>query len=455
MGQETFASSVASYFIMLTMLGIPTYGIRACARVRDDREKLSQTVQELMIVNGVMALACCALLVLATLVIGRFREIRYLLWIAGTGILLNAVGVSWFYSALEEYAYITAASLCFKALSIAVMFLFVRSPEHVGRYVVVVLLASYGSYVVNFLRLRKYISFRRCKKYSFLPHIKVSLVFFAMAVATTVYTNLDVVMLGFMKNDEAVGYYNTAVRVKAILVNLVTSLGTVLLPRLSYYVEKGSRREFVSVLEKAVRFVLFSAVPLTVFFILCARETVLVLAGDQFLPSIRPMQYIMPTVLFIGLSNILGIQIMVPTGQEKKVTLSVAVGGAVDLLLNALLIPPLGAAGAALGTLAAELAVLITQAVLCRKLLRELPRVSCWKTAAATAAAAAAVWSVKHFVPVEAVLVRLLLEIAVFGAVYILAGLAMQEPFLREEIASGLKMLTGTLKQGRDPDENR
>ena len=69
MGQETFVSSVASYFIMLTMLGIPTYGIRACARVRDDREKLSKTVQELMIINGAMALLCYILLALAILLV--------------------------------------------------------------------------------------------------------------------------------------------------------------------------------------------------------------------------------------------------------------------------------------------------------------------------------------------------------------------------------------------------
>lgn len=53
-GKVAFATSVVTYFSMFAQLGIPTYGIRACAQVRDDKEKLSQTVQELLIINLIM-----------------------------------------------------------------------------------------------------------------------------------------------------------------------------------------------------------------------------------------------------------------------------------------------------------------------------------------------------------------------------------------------------------------
>ncbi len=447
MGKAEFAVSVISYFTMLAMLGIPTYGIRACAQVRDDKEALSKTVQELMIINVVMAAVCYVLLAAAIPLVPRFRAMKLLLWVTSTSILLNAIGVNWFYSAIEEYAYITVRSLIFKVISIVVMFLFVRSPENVVAYAVVLLIASYGSYVLNFLRLRKYITFRRFEHYSFLPHIKVALIFFAMSVATTIYTNLDVVMLGFMKGDAEVGYYYTAVRVKQILVSLVTSLGTVLLPRLSYYVQSGEREEFYKILHKAIRFVLFAAVPLTVFFMLCARETVLILSGEAFLPSVPGMRIIMPTVLLIGLTNILGIQLMIPLGQEKKVTLSVAAGGVVDLILNALLIPSMGASGAALGTLAAELTVLIVQLWMTRDTLRALPRVSVWRILAAAAMGAGAALPVQAYmsVPVSVpwLLVKLMLEAAAFGAAYLAVSLAVREPLLQEEIIGRLRQMLG------------
>ena len=43
-GKVAFATSVISYFSMFAQLGIPTYGIRACAQVRDDRNKLSKVI---------------------------------------------------------------------------------------------------------------------------------------------------------------------------------------------------------------------------------------------------------------------------------------------------------------------------------------------------------------------------------------------------------------------------
>ena len=39
-GSIAFATSVVTYFTMFSMLGVPTYGIRACAKVRDNKEEL-------------------------------------------------------------------------------------------------------------------------------------------------------------------------------------------------------------------------------------------------------------------------------------------------------------------------------------------------------------------------------------------------------------------------------
>ena len=196
-GKVTFATSVISYFTMVAMLGVPTYGIRACAQVRDDKEKLSKVVQELMIINLVLTLICYVCLGISICTIDRFREDSDIIWISSLGILLNAVGVNWFYSAIEEYSYITFRSLIFKVLSVFLMFFCIKDQDDYPMYAVMTLVASSGSYVLNFIRLRKYIFFKRYPHYDFMPHIKAAMVFFAMTVATTVYTNLDTVMLGF------------------------------------------------------------------------------------------------------------------------------------------------------------------------------------------------------------------------------------------------------------------
>jgi O-antigen/teichoic acid export membrane protein len=164
-----------------------------------------------------------------------------------------------------------------------------------------------------------------------------------------------------MKTDADVAYYHAAVKVKGILVGVITSLGAVLLPRVSYYVEKGMTDEFRRLIGKAVNYVFLTAAPLMVYFMIFAGDGILFLSGPAYESAVLPMKIIMPTLLFIGLSNVTGIQILVPTGREKTVLYSEIAGALVDLVLNLLLIPKMASAGAAIGTLAAEAVVLAVQ----------------------------------------------------------------------------------------------
>lgn len=182
-----------------------------------------------------------------------------------------------------------------------------------------------------------------------------------MSCATTIYTNLDTVMIGFIKGAGENGYYNAAIRIKSILVSIVTSLGAVLLPRASYYLENNLVDEFKKISAKAINFVFIIAIPMLVYFMLFANESIHFLAGDAFDNSILPMQIIMPTLLFIGLTNIMGIQMLVPLGREKCVLYSEIAGAITDLVLNAILIPFIGTSGAAIGTVAAEAVVMGVQ----------------------------------------------------------------------------------------------
>lgn len=357
-GKIAFANSVITYFSMFALLGIPTYGIRACARVRDDKKLLSKTAQEIWLINAVTTLSAYFFLMIVLVCVPRFKEERILMLVCSMALFLNLVAMEWLYKALECYSYITIRSLAFKALSVALMFLLVKSKDDYVIYAGITVLANTGYGILNFINLRKHITFQRFKNYDLRKHLKPVVIFFAMSVAITIYSNLDITMLGFMKNDTEVGYYDVAIKIKVILVNVVTSLGAVLLPRTSYYVEKKMNEEFWMVSAKALEFVTALSIPLTVGFIIMAQQCILLLSGDAYLPSVMPMRIIMPTLIFIGASNVFGVQILVPLGRERRVLHSEVAGAVVDIALNVMFIPRYGAAGAAFGTLIAELVVL-------------------------------------------------------------------------------------------------
>lgn len=360
-GQVSFASSLVSYFSMIATLGIPTYGVRICAQCRDDKEKLSKTVQELLFISIFMTLLAYSVLLIATFNVPKLLERRIIICISSISIGLTAVGMEWFYQAIEEYGYITYRNLLFKIISVVLMFLCVRDKEDYILFAGVNVVGTVGSNILNLIRIRKYIYLKRFSHYNIRRHLKPIIVFFLFSVATMIYTSLDTVMLGFMSNDIQVGYYNAATKMKNILVSLVTSLGVVLLPRASYYIENNFENDFIRVIKKAFQFVIASAIPISIFFMIEAKDTILFLAGKEYRNAIPSMIIIIPTVFFIGLSNIIGMQIFIPIGLEKLTVFSTFVGALIDLLLNSILIPIYGAAGAAIGTVIAEFGVLVVQ----------------------------------------------------------------------------------------------
>lgn len=377
-GKVATASAVITYFNMFASLGIPTYGIRACAKVRDDKEKLSKTVQELLIINSIIMLLTVIVFAFTVALVPEFSAEKELYVINGIGMVLNMFAITWLYNALEQYAYITVVNMIVKLVSLVLMFLLVKKPEDYILYGGITVFASSASYVFNFIYATKFVSLKKSAPYDFRVHMKPILRFFAMSAATSVYTNLDVVMLRFMQGDTEVGYYNAAIKVKTILVTLITSLGTVLLPRLSYYVKKEKTEDFYRMIGKAVNFVVLAGFPLTIYFMLYAKESIQFLAGDGYGGSITPMVILMPTVLLIGLSNITGIQILTPQNMEQKVLNSIICGAVVDFILNLILIPRIASSGAALATTIAELVVLIVQCIYLKDILKDIVRVVEW-----------------------------------------------------------------------------
>ena len=360
-GKVSLATSIITYFSMFAQLGIPTYGIRVCAAARDDRKKLSKIAQELLIINLIMCVVSYIVLFGMIFSVSKMQEEKNLYIVLSFTIILTSIGMEWLYKALEQYTYITVRSVCFKFIALVAMFLLIHEQKDYVIYGGITIFAASASNVLNLINAHKYIDLKPVGNYDFKQHMKPILIFFAMSCATTIYTNLDTVMLGFMSTDADVGYYNAAVKIKVILVSVVTSLGTVLLPRASYYIQRGEVKEFHRITKKALNFVFLIATPLFVYFIYFAKEGIFFLSGNNYVGSIIPMQVIMPTLLLIGITNILGIQILVPTGREKIVLYSEIVGAIVDVIINALLIPVYASTGAAIGTLVAEFAVFVVQ----------------------------------------------------------------------------------------------
>ena len=366
-GKVALALSIISYFTIFSQLGIPVYGLRLTAQLRDDKQSLTKAVQELFVINMITTFIAYVALFGTIFFIPQLKEEKLLYIIISSSIILNTIGMEWLFKGLEEYSYITVRSIIFKIIGLILVFLLIHSKADYVVYGTIIIISGYFGFILNFIYSFKWINFKPLKNYNFKKHFKPIFIFFAMTCAITVYTSLDTVMLGFMKTNVDVGYYSVAIKIKNVLIGLITSLGTVLLPRCSYYIKHNLFDEFNIVSSKAMSFVFIFSIPLMIYFILFAKYTVLFLFGSAFNGSIIPMQIIMSTLLFIGINDLISSQILVPLGKENLVLYSVIVGAVVDVILNFILIPKYSAAGAALGTVIAELCVLIFQVIVMKK----------------------------------------------------------------------------------------
>ena len=148
-----------------------------------------------------------------------------------------------------------------------------------------------------------------------------------------------------------------------MILSMLGAIGTVLLPRLSYLVEKGRVESFETLTKKSISIIMLLSLPISMGLFLLSKPLILLLSGEQYTPAIIPMKIITPIVFFISVGNVLGAQLLPVLKKENIALASYSLGAMTNIVLNFTLIPRLGAIGAAIGTVFAEFTVSFMQLV--------------------------------------------------------------------------------------------
>lgn len=345
-GQVSYAQNITSYFLTFAALGLPTYGIREIARVRENQAQTDRVFTELMIISGITTAAAS----LAFLIFAGGREL-YLY--CGIPLFLNCINIDWFYRGREEYGYIVCRSLVIKLMSLGAVLLLVKDKDDCGVYALISGVASAGNYLFNIIHARKYVRFR-FKNLQISRHMGPLAVFAASSFLGSLYSRLDVTMLGTGAGDHAVGLYTNAHNIANAVIALCTAVSTAFLPRLSYCYAHD-RDEFLRLVEKGIRAVCFFAIPLAVGVFLLSPAAVELAYGEAFSGAAVTLRIFSALIVIQGFGNLLCYQLAITTGSEKKRLPAYAAAALLNALLNGLLIPRLAQNGAAMASVVSEL----------------------------------------------------------------------------------------------------
>lgn len=369
-GKISYAQNIVTYFTTFAALGLPNYGVREIAKIRNNGEKTNKLFSELFYINAIATFICIVIYILLILSIPRFYNDLSLYLVMGLQIIFNLINVDWFFQGKEEYQYITIRSFIVKVCSLVALLVFVRSKEDVVVYATILSLATGGNYIFNIFRLNKYKVKLQKIDITFTKHIKPIIIMLGTTIAIELYTLLDTTMIGIFCTDEYVGYYSNTMKLVRIVITVVTAIGATLLPRLSYYYVLGKHKECEKIVNKVFTIMLFIFVPCEIGIYLCSNEIILVLFGESFSPAITTLKIASFLICTLGFSNLFGTQILLTYGMEKKLFYSTLVGAGINVSLNLVLIPLYQQNGAAVASVVSEAIVTIMTSMYAKKYIK-------------------------------------------------------------------------------------
>ena len=346
-GKINFGNSIVSYFSLIASLGVTTYAVRECSRVRNDKEQLDKTASQIFSINIFSTIIAYVALAVTLVVARPLHNYRKLICIQSTTILFATLGADWLNTAMEDFKFIAVRTMGMQIVALILMFVFVRHPEDYIIYAVISVIASSGANIVNIFYRRKFCRTKFTLDMDLRRHLPPIMLLFSMILSQTIYCNSDMTMLGLMRSDYEVGLYSTAVKIYNIVNTVVASVAWVVMPQLSENFAKKNYGEINRLLKYSLNFIVVLGLPCIAGINAITTPIIYVLAGEQYIGASVALHILTATLTFSFISGWITNMILLPASRENVCLISSIVAAVINVILNALLIPKFGINGAA------------------------------------------------------------------------------------------------------------
>lgn len=359
-GIYSYTLSITTFFILFGSLGVALYGQREIAYHQNNKEKYSRLFWEIIILR--FATMFIAFIIYYFNFINGSNEYNIYYKILILEIISNAIDISWFFQGLEEFKKIVLRNTFIKIISLILIFVLVKTSNDLPVYFWIYVASLFFGNISLWFYLPKYLDRVKLRKLRVFRHLKPTIMLFVPQVAVQLYTVLDKTMIGSIVSDKSeVGFYEQAQKIIKMLLTIITSLGVVMMPRVANFFANKDKEKIDENIKKSFRLVFLLSFPLIFFIFTSSDAFVPLFFGAGYEKTALIMKIISPIILFIGLSNVIGTQYLLPTKRQKEYTISVIAGSCINAVFNLILIPEYGAIGASIGTIIAELVVTGTQ----------------------------------------------------------------------------------------------
>lgn len=357
-GIEGYIISVSQIFNTIGMIGLTNYSSREIAYVRDDVRETSKVFWELNFVRGIVFILTTTVYIVA--VFNSPYKIYFLIQIIW--LFAMFMDFSWFFNGLENFKITVIRNILVRIVTIFCVFIFVKKENDLIIYIFIYAVSQLVGTFSMVFQIGKNIVKVNFKELRIFRHFVPSIKVFLPQLAGVLYLQIDKVMIEKLSSDvRQVAYYNEAEKLVKAPLAVITAISTTLMPRVANEFKNFNTTNIKRYIDDSLVFSMILAWPLMMGMIGIADKTIPWFLGPGYEPAVIALIMLSLTIVPIASTSVSANQYFIALGKTRMLTISYTISAVLNVVINALLIPKYGFVGAAIGTIAAEVAALIAQ----------------------------------------------------------------------------------------------
>lgn len=360
-GLINFAAAFSAYFVIITDYGFNLSATQEISVNRNDKEKVSEIFSSVLTIKIILFFLSSGIFFLIVNMFELFSNDAGLYSIMFIGVVGIVLFPLWVYQGVEQMKYILIINVAIRSVTVVSIFLLVKVENDYLLLAVIYTITQVMTGITGlFFAIRKFdLRYLFPSKVQLLEQLKKGWNLFLSSIWINLYTTSNVFILGLFAPNSVVGYYSAADKVRIAFQGILSSMSQSVFP----YVNKllaESYQKFISFNRKLLKISVMIGIIISSSLFLFAEPIVKIVLGNEYSPSVIVLRIIAWLPLIIFLSNVFGIQTMLPLNYQKRFSQILFLAALINLMISFSIVPSYFEIGTAVSMLVTEIFVTLS-----------------------------------------------------------------------------------------------
>ena len=333
-GKLSFIQILMQYFIILTDYGFSWSATRNIASKRDDINKVSEIFATTWVAQAILALFALLVLLVLMAFIPLIRQDKLIYFGGFLAVIGNVLFPLWLLNGLERMREIMVLNVGSRLILLIPLFIFVSSPDDMIWAVCITSSSTIFAGIISLIWIRYtgIVYWQRPNFIDVLQTLREGSMLFISKASISVYTTVIPLILGAIAGTTVLGFFNLADKIRTAAQSILNPISQALYPRMSCLFANAQKDANIIIKWSLIATVLISGTTSAILWIF-SHWIILFLAGESYLSSVVLLKWVAFLPLIIGLSNVFGVQVMLPNHHTSAFTRILIVASIVSFII--------------------------------------------------------------------------------------------------------------------------